>query len=114
MYNHRHFEHHLEYLFTHDLAGYKMYAQERFPLAVKTNLDTDIIRVEIMRITHRETEKQIHQLELAEGYLYEEVNIKGLDTGIYLFRESKDQIQSTKALELVKGGDWVRFFGQNG
>lgn len=113
MYNYRHFEHHLEYLFTHDLPGYKMFALARFPLAVKTNQSTDIIKVEIMRITNPETEKQIHELELNEGYVYEGLKIRELEVGIYLFSESKDRNQPTKTLEVIKTGDWVEFFGQN-
>jgi gamma-glutamylcyclotransferase (GGCT)/AIG2-like uncharacterized protein YtfP len=94
----------LEYQFSSQLEGFKLYALKEYPFAVKTNQPTDSIVVEVFRITDPKTEKSIHELELGVGYYYDEVRINSVKAGIYLFRESENYPE-------VKSGDWVKFFG---
>jgi gamma-glutamylcyclotransferase (GGCT)/AIG2-like uncharacterized protein YtfP len=104
MFNHTRFGN-FEFLFTEKLAGYKLYALERYPIAVKTNEPSDVITIEVMRITHPQTENEIHQLELNAGYYYDEVMVRGISIGIYLFHESN-------GLPHVPHGDWVKFWNE--
>jgi gamma-glutamylcyclotransferase (GGCT)/AIG2-like uncharacterized protein YtfP len=101
MYNHIRFWN-LEYLFTEKLAGYKLYALEHYPIAVQTNVPSDVITIEVMRVTQPTTENEIHQLELKAGYYYDEVTVRGISVGIYLFHEGNTQTE-------VPHGDWVRY-----
>ena len=94
----------LEYQFSAQLDGFKLYALEEYPFAVKTNNGSDSIVVEVFKIVNPETEKDIHELELGVGYYYDEVVINSVTAGIYLYEESGNYQE-------VKGGDWVKFFG---
>jgi len=96
---------HLKYLFSARLRGYRLYSREKFPVAVKTNAQEDSIVVELFRIVDKPTREMIHKLEMDEGYFFEEVSIDGIDTGIYL-------VKDTKNYQHVEGGDWVTFFRQ--
>lgn len=104
MYNHTRFGN-FEFLFTEKLAGYKLYALERYPIAVKTNEPSDAIIIEVMRITNPKTENEIHQLELNAGYYYDEATVRGISVGIYLFHESNGH-------PLVAHGDWVKYISE--
>jgi len=94
----------LEYQFSAQLDGFKLYALEEYPFAVKTNNGSDSIVVEVFKIVNPETEKDIHELELGVGYYYDEVVINSVTAGIYLYEEPGNYQE-------VKGGDWVKFFG---
>ena len=94
----------LEYQFSAQLVGFKLYALEEYPFAIKTNQSKDSIVVEVFKITKPETEKSIHELELGVGYYYDEIRINSVTAGIYLFKQSENYPE-------VKGGDWVKFFG---
>lgn len=94
----------LDYKFSAHLKGFKLYALEEYPFAVKTNKPIDSIAIEVFKITNPETEKSIHELELGVGYYYDEVKVNSLTAGIYLFHEHGNYRE-------VKGGDWVKFFG---
>lgn len=104
MYNHIRFGN-LEYLFTEKLAGYKLYALERYPIAVQTNVPSDVIIIEAMRVTHPTTENEIHQLELNAGYYYDEVIVRGISVGIYLFHDAGSNAE-------VPYGDWVKYLSE--
>ncbi len=105
MINYLEFQSSLEFLYQEILAGYRMYALENFPYAVKTRDKSDLITVEVFRITNADIEKSIHELEMNEGYYYDEVVIRGENVGIYLFHTPGSD-------PLVKSGDWVNFFGR--
>jgi gamma-glutamylcyclotransferase (GGCT)/AIG2-like uncharacterized protein YtfP len=104
MYNHERFGN-FEFLFTEKLHGYKLYALERYPIAVATHNPIDVITIEVMRVTNPITENEIHQLELNAGYYYDEVPVRGISVGIYLFHESSNY-------PLVPHGDWVKFWAE--
>jgi gamma-glutamylcyclotransferase (GGCT)/AIG2-like uncharacterized protein YtfP len=104
MSNHHRFERGLSLLFTEKVPGYALFAMRYYPYAVKTDNPDDAIIVEVYKIADAETEKAIHELELSVGYFYDEVMIRDHRTGIYLFEKSGPE-------PLVKGGDWVKFFG---
>ena len=104
MSNYREFETSLQFLYREIISGYRMYALEYFPYAVKSTDSSDLITVEVFRVTDPAAEKAIHQLELREGYYYDEVKIRDEHVGIYLFRKPGSE-------PLVKNGDWVNFFG---
>ena len=94
----------LVYQFSAQLDGFKLYALEEYPFAVKTNNGSDSIVVEVFKIVNPETEKDIHELELGVGYYYDEVVINSVTAGIYLYEEPGNYQE-------VKGGDWLKFFG---
>ena len=94
----------LEYLFSARVEGFKLYAMEEYPFAVKTMLPEDSIVVEVFKITSHKIEKNIHDLELGVGYYYDDVVVDSVTARIYLFREAGNYPE-------VKGGDWVKFFG---
>ena len=104
MINHEIYKHALEYQYSINLEGFKMYALENYPFAVKTFQPKDSIFVEIFRISNSEVEKSIHQLELSVGYHYDEVIVNTNAVGIYLFHQPENYTE-------VVGGDWVKFFG---
>ena len=94
----------LEYQFSATLDGFKLYALKDYPFAIRTNQPTDSILVEVFKIVNFDTEKSIHELELGVGYYYDEIKIRSIAAGIYLFRAPENYPE-------VKGGDWVKFFG---
>ena len=94
----------LEYQFSAQVEGFKLYALKDYPFAIKTSQPSDSIAVEVFKVINSDTEKKIHELELGVGYYYDEIKIKSVATGIYLFRMSENYPE-------VKGGDWVKFFG---
>jgi gamma-glutamylcyclotransferase (GGCT)/AIG2-like uncharacterized protein YtfP len=104
MINYVEFETSLEFLYQEVIAGYRMYAMENFPYAVKTDNKTDLMTVEVFRITNPNVERSIHQLEMDEGYYYDEISIRDARIGIYLYHHAGSD-------PLVKSGDWVNFFG---
>ena len=104
MSNHRRYRRGLEWVFTEALSGYRLHAMRWYPYAVKTDDPNDITIAEVYRITDAKTEQAIHDLELSVGYFYDEVVLRNLLVGIYLYRESGTEPS-------VKGGDWVKFFG---
>ena len=101
MYNHEFYKSDLEYQFIERLSGFRLYSLTRYPVAVKTGLTEDRITVEIFRITNPETENKIHQLEIGAGYYLDETVVRGVNAGIFLFRDPQDY-------QLVSGGDWVK------
>jgi gamma-glutamylcyclotransferase (GGCT)/AIG2-like uncharacterized protein YtfP len=94
----------MEYKFSAQLDGFKLYALKEYPFAVKTNKAKDSIVVEVFKITDPETEKSIHELELGVGYSYDEIKVNSITAGIYLFSDPGNYKE-------VKDGDWVKFFG---
>jgi gamma-glutamylcyclotransferase (GGCT)/AIG2-like uncharacterized protein YtfP len=104
MLNHRRYASGLDFLYQESITGYRLYAMDDYPYAVKTGNKTDIAVVEVFRIVDPEIERAIHDLELSVGYYYDEVAIRGKRTGIYLFK-------SVGPEPLVENGDWVKFFG---
>src|SRR5689334_17457258 len=99
MYNHGRFQNHLTYLSTEIVPGFKLYALEHYPIAVKSNQQKDRITVEIMHIADPKTEIEIHQLELTAGYYYEDIEVRGITVGIYLFKENQTYPH-------IASGDW--------
>ncbi len=104
MSNYEQFESGLEFLYMESIPGYRLFAMENYPYAVRTGHPADLLMVEVFRVTRREVEQAIHELELQVGYYYEEVIIHGEPVGIYLFKNMGSE-------PLVKSGDWVKFFG---
>jgi gamma-glutamylcyclotransferase (GGCT)/AIG2-like uncharacterized protein YtfP len=104
MINYKDFESSLDFLFQDIIAGYRIYAMEDYPYAIKTGNPSDLIVVEVFKISNRDVESSIHELELGVGYVYDEVEIRGQNAGIYIFEKAG-------AETLVKSGDWVQFFG---
>jgi gamma-glutamylcyclotransferase (GGCT)/AIG2-like uncharacterized protein YtfP len=94
----------MEYKFSAQLEGFKLYALKEYPFAVKTNQAMDSIVVEVFKITNPETEKSIHELEMGVGYYYDEIKLNSTTAGIYLFKQPGNYPE-------VNGGDWVKFFG---
>ena len=94
----------LEYQFSAKVKGFKLYALKDYPFAIKTNQPADMIIVEVFKTINSETEKKIHELELGVGYYYDEIKVKSITAGIYLFRTPENYPE-------VKEGDWVKFFG---
>lgn len=104
MSNYRYFEKGLEYQYTEVISGYRLHALEDYPYAVKTGQSSDQLTVEVFRVTSPEFERAIHELEMEVGYIYDEVLLRGESVGIYLYEKAGTE-------PLVKGGDWIKFFG---
>lgn len=104
MSNHLKYAPALQFLFGAVIPGYALYEMRHYPYAFKTGSLDDLLTVEVFKITDPATEEAIHHLEISVGYYYDEVDIHGKSIGIYLFRQRG-------AERLVKGGDWVKFFG---
>ena len=104
MINYEIYKHGLEYQYSINLEGFKLYALKNYPFAVKTNQPNDSIFVEIFKIFNPEVEERINQLELSVGYHYDEVIVNANAVGIYLFHQPENYTE-------VVGGDWVKFFG---
>ncbi len=95
----------MRFLYEEVIPGYQLYAMRHYPYAFKTGSANDFITVEVFKINDPDAERAIHDLEISVGYYYDEVDIHGESTGIYLFRQRGTE-------PLVKGGDWVKFFGK--
>jgi gamma-glutamylcyclotransferase (GGCT)/AIG2-like uncharacterized protein YtfP len=94
----------LDYRFSTRLKGYKLYSMGQYPCVVKSSIDCSVL-VEIFKITDPVLEEEIHEMEIEEGYFYEEVSIGSEYIGIYAFETHKN-------FNEVSEGDWVTFFGQ--
>jgi gamma-glutamylcyclotransferase (GGCT)/AIG2-like uncharacterized protein YtfP len=103
MNNYERYKEALDYQFSARLNGYKLYSRGQYPCVVKSS--TDHVLVEIFKITDVSLEKEIHEMELQEGYLFEDVFINGMQVGIYFFKSSEN-------FQEVLSGDWVTFFRQ--
>ncbi len=104
MVNYEAFESDLSFLFLEVIPGFQLYKMEDYPYAVRTGNPGDFLTVEVFQVINPETERSIHTLEIEVGYFYDEVVIRGNRVGIYLFESAGPE-------PLVKGGDWVQFFG---
>lgn len=104
MINHEQFSHGLKFLFQTVITGYRLHAMEHYPYAVFTGQEADTMTVEVFEVINPDVERDIHNLELEVGYYLDTVVIHGESVGIYLYEEAGSE-------PLVKGGDWVQFFG---
>lgn len=104
MSNHALYRAALKYRFSVRLKGFKLYALEHYPFAVRTGRNTDSVAAEIFQVTDPKAEQSIHELELSVGYFYDEVLIDQKKVGIYLYARPENYPE-------VFGGDWVKFFG---
>jgi gamma-glutamylcyclotransferase (GGCT)/AIG2-like uncharacterized protein YtfP len=104
MSNFREFQHGLVFHSEETLPGFQLFAMEEFPYAVRTGNPSDRITVEIFKVTDPRVERAFHDLEMNVGYYYDEVLVNNMITGIYLYKTAGPET-------LVKGGDWVKFFG---
>ena len=96
----------LRYLYSARLQGYQLFSRGEYPFAVRTG-GTGAIVVEVFRIANSNAAKEIHQMELEEGYYAAEEVINGKRTIIYL-------LDSDENYPEVPGGDWVTFFREKG
>ena len=104
MANYDEFENGLHFLYQEVISGFQLYQMEFYPYAVRTGDKNDFLTVEVFEVTNPEVERSIHALETRVGYYYDEVEIHSRQVGIYLFETAGRE-------PLVKGGDWVKFFG---
>ena len=104
MVNYDEFKNGLRFLYLEVISGFQLYQMKHYPYAVRTGDKNDIITVEVFEVTNPEVERSIHALEIGVGYYYDEVEIRSRKVGIYLFETAGPE-------PLVKGGDWVKFFG---
>jgi gamma-glutamylcyclotransferase (GGCT)/AIG2-like uncharacterized protein YtfP len=96
----------LKYLKTRRIAGFELYALEEYPYAVKTDVFSQMLVVEVFEIEDQRVAETIHQMELEAGYIFELIEVDGEKVGIYLFEQSEGDSK-------VESGDWVEFFGSN-
>lgn len=104
MENYKAYQSDLKYLKTRRIAGFELYALEEYPYAVKTDVPSHMLVVEVFEIEDPRVAEAIHQMELEAGYIFEIIEIDGEKVGIYLF----DHIDNNSKVE---SGDWVEFFG---
>jgi gamma-glutamylcyclotransferase (GGCT)/AIG2-like uncharacterized protein YtfP len=94
----------MKYLYSVRLKGFKLYSRGQYPCVAKSN-DESAVEAEVFHIIDAKIEKQIHDLEMSEGYFYDEVTIDNMQVGIYLYASVENFVE-------VKEGDWVTFFRQ--
>jgi len=104
MSNYDEFKESLDFKFLTVIKGFQLYGMQEYPYAIRTGDASDLLTVEVFKVTNSEIEKSIHALEIEVGYHYDEVEIMGNQVGIYLFKDAGPD-------PLVKSGDWVKFFG---
>lgn len=92
----------LEYQFSARLKGFKLYSRGQYPCVIKSNV-TDSVVVEVFQVINLDFEIQIHNLEMGEGYIYEEIGIDEKKVGMYVYENSEN-------FQEVIEGDWVTFF----
>jgi len=95
----------MDYLFSARLKGFKLYSRGQYPCVIKSG-ERDSVLVEVFKIIDPLFERKIHEMEMSEGYTYEEVMIDDQNIGIYVFEDVRN-------FQEVKSGDWVSFFRQN-
>ena len=93
------------YLYSVRLKDFKLYSRGLYPCVAKSTPENSVL-VEVFRITDPQLEKEIHEMEMEEGYVYEEVLINDQRVGIYVF----ENIENFKEVE---SGDWVTFYREN-
>jgi gamma-glutamylcyclotransferase (GGCT)/AIG2-like uncharacterized protein YtfP len=106
MANYKIYQESLAYVETIRISGFKMYALEEYPYAVRSNEGTDSIVIEVFEITNTDTKSAIHELEISVGYVFDIIEINGRQVCIYLFENPGNDLA-------VNNGDWVEFFGVN-
>jgi len=94
----------LKYLKTSRIYGYELYALEEYPYAVKSLTSLNSIVIEIFEIQNESVAKNIYQMELDAGYIFELIEVDREKVGIYLFEQPGNNPR-------VQSGDWVEFFG---
>lgn len=89
------------------LNGFLLYSLGEYPYAVRCDDATKHIKVEVFHIADHALARTIHDMELAVGYYYDEIQANDVLAGIYLFRNpSEGDI-------LIEHGDWVKFKGSD-
>jgi gamma-glutamylcyclotransferase (GGCT)/AIG2-like uncharacterized protein YtfP len=94
----------LDYQFSARLNGYRLYSMGQYPCVVKSSAEYPVL-VEIFRVIDPFLEKEIYEMEIDEGYFYEEVIVNGKSIGIYVFETHENFTE-------IPEGDWVTFFGE--
>jgi gamma-glutamylcyclotransferase (GGCT)/AIG2-like uncharacterized protein YtfP len=102
--NYERYKEALDYQFSVRLNGYRLYSMGQYPCVVKSSADCSVL-VEIFKIIDPVFEKEIHEMEIDEGYFYEEIIVDGKYIGIYAFEAHENFTE-------VPAGDWVTFFRQ--
>ncbi|MEQ9593542.1 MAG: gamma-glutamylcyclotransferase family protein [Cyclobacteriaceae bacterium] len=105
MYNHKEFERHLEFVRTVRLKGFKLYALDDYPYAIRTSNHDESIVVELFRIRNGKVRMEIEKMELDAGYIRDEMEVGGYLAVIYIFEKVENNQE-------VPGGDWIEFFGK--
>ncbi len=92
----------LQYHYSFWLTGYDLYSLGPYPFAIKSTPENKIL-VEVMKVTDREVEKKIYEIEMNAGYFYTDILMKDKPVGIFLYETAANYPQ-------VSHGDWVKFF----
>lgn len=96
---------HLNYQFSCWLKGFKLYSLGPYPYAIRSNEAAAKILVEVFRIDQEIIRNEIQTIEFDAGYVYEDIDVCGAHSRIFLFQKSGNDPQ-------VNSGDWVDFFGR--
>jgi gamma-glutamylcyclotransferase (GGCT)/AIG2-like uncharacterized protein YtfP len=102
---HKQFKSDLHYVYSAWLRGYELYSLGNYPFAVKSADPSNKILVEVMRVSDKETEKSIYDIEMEAGYYDDKIQIGDDFITIYLFEDAANNLR-------IESGDWVTFFGQ--
>jgi len=106
MNNHERYKEALDYLFSARLKGFKLYSRGQYPCVSRSSNNNSVV-MEVFRVTDRDFETRIHELEMSEGYVYEETIVGEKKVGIYVF-------ENVENFQEVIDGDWVTFFRGRG
>lgn len=106
MYNNRYFEKNLTLIKQGvTITGFKLFSLGSYPCAIKTNIDTDKLVVDLFEVD-KQANYSIDRMEKGAGYTLEVIEIDGEIFGIYTYEQSALARLSERQ---VPSGDWVNF-----
>ena len=100
---HDRFKRGLEYKFSAWAKGFQLFSLGDFPCAVKSNLSSDKMMIEIFKIDDLVIANEIDSIEIGYGYYRDSIVVDNCEALIYLFKDAANYPQ-------VLSGDWVKFF----
>lgn len=103
MTNYRVYQSGMKFVESITLSGFQLYSLGDYPYAVRCKDEKSTIQAELFEVFDPTTAHEIHLMEIASGYYYDEVQHKRKSYGIYLFSAAQTSD------ELIISGDWVSY-----
>ena len=99
------YQSHLVYQFSAWLKSFALYSLGPYPYAIRSTEPSSKILVEVFHIESEHIRQEIETIELKAGYVFEDIDIRGIKSRIFLFTKNGNDPK-------VISGDWVDFFGR--